>query len=205
MLTKYCRDRVQVGDDDLRQAFEAKYGEKVEVRVLMYPHDMLKAVYKIYEQVRHTDDESEAERKARDEEFERAARSQPNAQLAANGGKVPPISRYSGDDEVERVAFSLRPGEVSSIIHTKEALLILKCIKRIGPDRTKLFENEREALKREVFDQKIQKEIGEVFKELSAKAQPVRYLRESESMADLERAVRQELQTGPLPGKPGGK
>src|SRR5262249_7487889 len=38
LLTKLCRDRVFVTNDDLLQAFEAYYGEKVDCKMIMWPH-----------------------------------------------------------------------------------------------------------------------------------------------------------------------
>src|SRR5207244_1006435 len=131
------------------------YGEKVDVRILMYPKSEMKNLFKIHQQACSSD-----------EEFERLVRMQPNEQLRAIGGKVQPIGRFSGNDEkLEKVAFTLRPGEVSELIEVGENEVILKCIGRVPPDRKKIFENEREALKREVADKLTQKAIGDVFKE----------------------------------------
>lgn len=186
MLTKLCRDRVQVTEEDLRQAFESHYGEKVEVRILLYPKDQQKVLYKIYETIRNSD-----------EEFERAARAQPNSQLAMTGGAVKPICRFSDNDpKVEKVAYSLRPGEVSEVFEVPEGLLIMKCIKKIPPERTKVYENERDALQREVLDKKTQKEVAVIFKELKAKADPVQYLKPVETMADITRRTKELLEDG---------
>src|ERR1700682_4461100 len=100
-MAKLCQGRVQGTEEDLHQAFERHYGEQSEARILLSGNDQTKNVYKIFEQVRSSD-----------EEFERAARSQPNPHLAANGGSIQPISRFSGDDMIEKIAFSLQPGEV---------------------------------------------------------------------------------------------
>ena len=128
-----------------------------------------------------------------DVEFERAARSQPNPHLAATGGQVKPVSRHSGNVEIEKIAFSLRPGEVSQLVDTPEGYLIMKCVKPLPPDRTKIFENEKAALVQEVRNRKLQEMIPKVARELQEKASPVRYLKEQDTMAELERRVRQEL------------
>jgi hypothetical protein len=184
LMTKLCRDRVQVSEEELHQVFESHYGEKVDVRILLYDKKDPKTAFKVFEQVRNDD-----------AAFEHAARTQPTAQLAAKGGEVLPVSHFSGAERVEKVAFSLQPGEVSQVLDVPEGLLIMKCVKRVPPDRTKIFENEREAMKREVVDKKTQLEIGKVFKELSDQAQPERYLRETETMADLNRAVKEAMRS----------
>lgn len=185
LLGKLCRDRVKVSEEEIQRAFEAKYGEMVDVRILLYPKDF-RGILAIYEKI-----------KSSDEEFERASRVQPNTQLQMSGGKIQPISRHSGDDTLEKVAFSLQPNELSQVIDTPEGQLIMKCVKRIPPDRTKIFENEREALKQIVEDKKMQQEIGKIFEELKKEAKPALYLEKKETRADLEQAVQQELHDGP--------
>ncbi len=198
LMSKYCQDRVQISDEDLRQAFERHYGEKVKVRILLYPKDQDRIALQVFEKVRNSE-----------EEFERASRTQPNPQLAAKGGEIQPIVHFGGDDEhakrVEQIAFSLQPGEVSQIITGPEGVLIMKCDARIPPDRTKIFENERETLKREVLDKKTQEAIGTVFKEMKDKANPVNYLKTTVSMADVTKEVRQTLaEDAPHMAKPSG-
>jgi RNA polymerase sigma factor (sigma-70 family) len=39
LLTKLCRNRVAVSDDDIRHAFETTHGEKVECRIILWPRD----------------------------------------------------------------------------------------------------------------------------------------------------------------------
>jgi len=194
LLTKLCRDRVQVTEEDIHQAFESHYGEKVDVRILMYPKDQQKVLYQLYDQIRSSD-----------EAFDRAARQQPNPQLAMNGGAVKPICRFSGNDpKVEKVAYSLRPGEVSEVFEVPEGLVIMKCVGHIAPDRTKIYENEREKLQREVLDRKTQVEVGKIFKELKEQAKPVQYLKPYETTADLARTTEELLNADKITVKQAG-
>src|SRR5262249_17402768 len=84
MMTKFWQGRVQASEEELHQAFERHYGEKIECRILLYGKDQEKNVFKGFEQIRNSD-----------EEFERAARTQPTPHLAANGGSIQPITRFS--------------------------------------------------------------------------------------------------------------
>jgi hypothetical protein len=191
LMGKLCRDRIQVSDDDIHKAFETKYGEKVEVRIILDPNTTAqseRAFLQLYEKVRDSN-----------EEFDRAARSQPIPYLAAKGGLLDqPVCKHAGEDEeAERVAFSLRPGELSHVMKTKDGLVMMKCVKHIPPDRTKIYENEHDALKKIVEEKKLQQEIGKVFEELKAKADPKLYLKKAESVADIKRDVRQELNLEP--------
>jgi hypothetical protein len=190
LLGKLCRDRVVVSDDEIHQEFEAQYGEKVDVRVLLYPKEQRSVLMQIYQQVR-----------GNDQAFMSAARNQPNAQLAMKAGEVQPISHYSGEETIEKVAFSLQPGELSEVVETAMGQLIMKCVKRMPPDRTKIFENERDALKKVVEEKKMQKEVGKIFEELKKEAQPKILLEHKETMAELDRAVHEELNAGPAPLK----
>jgi parvulin-like peptidyl-prolyl isomerase len=187
LLGKLSSTRVQVSEDEIQKAFESKYGEKVEVRILLYPKGpgQERVVTQIYEQVRTSD-----------VEFDRAARSQPNSNLAMNGGKIPPICRHSDNEQVEKVAFSLKPGELSERLDTPEGWLIMKCVQHMAPDRRKILENEHDALKEEVAEKKKQKEVGEIFKELKKQAGPVLYLEADKTVAGLKCAVREELGRG---------
>jgi parvulin-like peptidyl-prolyl isomerase len=185
-LTKVCRDRVQVTDDEIRVAYEQHYGEKVACRmILIFKNEGRKAT-DIWEKVCKSPDE-----------FDRAARTQAVAALAAKGGVIPPISRHFGDESIERQAFSLRPGEVSPLIDTPDGYVVLRCESRIEPDTTKKLEAERPALAKEVLDRKINQEIPKVFNEMKAQAAPKIYLKKALTQEDLERSVRQELQAGP--------
>lgn len=174
LLTKMVRDRVQVTDEDLQKAFEAYYGEKVDCRIIMWPAAEKKGAMDRYGAIRSSA-----------EEFDRAARSQASPSLAATGGQLPqPVARYTtGDEKLEQIAFSLKPGEVSELIETKDGIVVLKCVKRIPADATKRLEVVKADLHKEVLERKIQAEIPKVFAELRQKANPNRIL-QGESLED---------------------
>lgn len=185
MMSRYCQDRVQVSEEDLRQAFERHYGEKIKARILLYPLNTPN-LSKIWEEV-HNNAEA----------FDQQARKQPNLQLAQKGGEIQPITHFAGKDahskRIEQTAFSLQKGDVSEIITGPEGSLIIKCVERIPPDRTKIFENEHEMLKREMLDAKTQEEIGKVFQAMKAQANPINYLKTTTTMADLNKNVKEAL------------
>ncbi|MBY0522006.1 MAG: peptidylprolyl isomerase [Gemmataceae bacterium] len=177
-LTKLCRDRVRVEDDDIRKAFESKYGEKVDVRILTFSNAPGKEriVLQVYEKIRESD-----------EEFDRAVRSQENGALAAADGHVKPISRHTSTPEVERTAFSLRAGDISPVVRTDQGFLIMKCLGRIPADTTKKIEDEKDVLYKEMLDKKIQAAIPIYFKELRAKAEPRFFMKTTEKQEDVVR------------------
>src|SRR5207249_1798443 len=141
MLTKLCvkEERVHVSDDDLRQAFDAMYGPKVECRIIIWPRNEEKIAMQMYDKLRKSE-----------EEFDRAARSQAMPDLAAVGGRIRPIAHYSGTHpEVEKEAYSLKPGEISRLIVTPQGTVCLKCDKIIPADPEAKFEVAKEAMHKE--------------------------------------------------------
>jgi parvulin-like peptidyl-prolyl isomerase len=186
LLTKMCRDHVQVTDEDLRLAFEAYYGEKVDCRMIMWPHSERHLVFNsIYGKIR----DSEAE-------FERAATHQASQMLAAKGGRMEPIGHNTtGNEELEKAAFALQPGELSRVLDTPQGLVVLKCVQRLAPNKSKKLEEVRDQLSKEVFDKKLQREIPQYFKELSDQAQPKLLLKHQFTEDELVREVQKELQS----------
>jgi len=191
-LTKLCRERVKVEEQELRDAFEAHYGEKVDVRVILFgPNTNQRIVLSVYDDIRKSE-----------QEFDRAARQQENSALAAVGGKVKAIGRHCAAPDVERAAFNLKPGEVSSVIGTCDAnnhstgCIIMKCDGRIPPDATKSYDRERENLMKEVHERKVQEMVKVVFKELHDEAKPQLFIqppviKEHEWHKELEQTIKQ--------------
>jgi hypothetical protein len=196
-LTKLCRaqDRVHVTDKDLHDAFEAYFGEKVDCRMILYPPDQKRIAMQQYAELRR----SEAD-------FERCARQQATPSLAMHGGAIEPIRRHTtGNDELEKEAFSLQPGEISKLIDTPQGSVVLRCVKRLPPDTGKKLEAERPKLEKEIIEKKIQQEIPIVFKELQDAAQAKLFLKKYTTQEELERDVVRDLQGGVAPAGPGSK
>jgi hypothetical protein len=102
-MSKLCQSRIQISDKDYQDAFDAYYGEKVECRIVLFPKGNEKQAMTLYADMRKSD-----------EEFDRLARQQASPTLASSGGRIRPISRHStANDELEKEAFSLQPGELS--------------------------------------------------------------------------------------------
>lgn len=191
-LSKLCRDRVKVTDQDLQDAFQAYYGEKVECRLILFPKEEEKIAMSKYGELRSSD-----------EAFDHMARQQASPTLAGSGGKIQPIGhKTTGNPDLEKEAFSLQPGEVSRLVETPQGLALLKCVKRLPSDQTKSLEKERPALEKEIIEKKIQLEIPKLVKELKDQAQPKLFLHQVTTEEDLERAVKQEFKGGVSQPKP---
>ncbi len=194
MLQKLCQGRVKWTEDELRKCFEAHYGERLECRMVLYPPDQERFARSEYERLRS----SEAE-------FDRKARSQPSPTLAQNAGKLPPFGRFSlGDDNLEREAFRLQPGEVSPLVGTPQGLVVLKCDKRIPPDDKVKMEQVREQLIKETREKKMQIEMHLAFNELRKRAEPQLLLQGTGQPEDLM-AEMKKLNADLPPLAPAGK
>jgi hypothetical protein len=184
LLNKLGRDRVKVEEKDIEEAFESHYGEKIDAQVIIYPPGTADHVkMKVYENIRKSDDE-----------FNREARQQADANLARAEGHIKPICRHTGLEAVEKAAFALQPGEVSSEIETPQGIIIIKCVGRIPPDKTKSIDKEREELRKEVAEKKMVQMVRPLWEELRAQAKPLSLMKPSlSSEADLKRAAETEI------------
>jgi hypothetical protein len=192
-LNKLCRSKVQVTDKDLQDAFEAFHGEKIECRLILFPPDQHGIAIQKYPEIRKSE-----------EDFIRFAKQQAVASLAAVGGIIAPIARHStGDENLENEAFRLQPGEISSLIQTKQGEAVLWCVKRIPGDKTKTLESERASLEKVVIDKKAEVEMQYYFKQLQDQAQPKLFLKKPVTQEELETEVKKDLQGGQKPKPPG--
>ncbi|MSR32174.1 MAG: peptidyl-prolyl cis-trans isomerase [Gemmataceae bacterium] len=179
LLGKLVRSKIKVTEEDVKKAYEAYYGEKVECRVIMWEKGAERAVLAEYPKLRDSEDE-----------FNRAAKNQKSASLSATAGKIRPFGRSTtGNDELEKAAFSLQPGEVSSVIGTPEGLIVVKCDKRIPADTTANLETTRDKLVKEIIEKKVQVEIPVAFAEMKKKANVKMILQGSSQAEDLNKTV----------------
>lgn len=161
MLAKLVRPTVDVSEDELKMAYEARYGPRVDVRLICFLKDD-RTFMKVYE-----------EAKSSEEKFAHYARQSPISHLAMSGGKVPPIHKHFPDKDLEKEAFSLKEGEVSKLVDLKDGTrVMMKCDKIHGPDTAVTFAKVRLKLRDELFEQKVNAKIPVVFEELRKAADP---------------------------------
>lgn len=166
MMEKLVRATIKIGDQDVREGFEARYGPKVECRMIVLPKDHLK-VNEVWAKVRTSRDA-----------FIEEAKSQAIPKLAADKGKVPPIHMHFGDKELERVAFRLKEGEISNPIHMEDgSSVIMLCEKHIPKNETVRYENEWQKIAKEMEDLRVAQRVPEVFKQLHDAAAPQNFLK----------------------------
>jgi len=162
MLRKLCEGRVTCTDEDVKLAHEAYHGERLECRMILWPPDQANFARTEYTKIHNSE-----------QEFDRQARSQPLASLASKGGKIDVFGRHSlGDENLEREAFKLQPGDTSALIETPQGVVMIRCDKRIPPDTKATLEQTRAACAKDIIEKKVQIEMQVVFQQMREKAKP---------------------------------
>src|SRR5262249_38145032 len=130
LLGKMCRDRVKVTDDDLKRAFENKFGEKRQAKIIIWPKEQFRVAQKEWNEARQgtTPEEKNAN-------FDRVGGSQQDPNLASAAGLVTPMGRYTDADSstVEQVLFGLQVGDVSQLFETPAGIMCVKCVAILPP------------------------------------------------------------------------
>ncbi len=169
-LRKLARGQLEISQDELKKAFEAEYGPKVQVR-------MISTSSKEKSQRLHAD------ATARPDQFDRLAKdNSEDENSAAARGLVPPIRMHGGNPALEKTAFSLKEGEVSPVIDVAGQHLILKCERHIPAVKltAEQRQNVTDQLKEKVRDEKLRIAASEMFQELQAKAKVVNVYNDQE-------------------------
>ncbi|HZU35763.1 MAG TPA: peptidylprolyl isomerase [Gemmataceae bacterium] len=189
LLGKLCRNRVKVTDEDLHNAFEAYYGERVRCKLILFPREEKARVMEIYAKLRDNP-----------AEFEAAAKQQASSQLAASAGDIAPFGRHTtGNEELEKEAFSMQPGQISRVVETPEGLVILKLLEKLPAKKDVQFDKVRPALEKEIVEKKIKAEIPVCFKELRDRAAPTLLMKKVTYESDLLRDAQREISGGANP------
>jgi hypothetical protein len=183
MLTKMCYDRVKVTDEDIQKAFENRYGERRQAKVICWNKEDLRTAQRQW-----------ADARKGDAEFDAIARQQTEPALASSCGMVAPVGRNSdtADSKVEQILFTLKIGAMSELFVTPSGIMCVKCVAIIPPDTMqKLDEKMRSTLTNELRAKRTEQEIGKFFKEVKAAAQPNVLLKGPPSAAEYREGVNQ--------------
>jgi hypothetical protein len=186
LLAKLCKPMVEVTQQDLVNAYEARYGPKVQCRMIAFQKGD-----------KHMSD-TWAKINQSEEEFAKQAKAQFLPELAAKGGEIPPIHKHFGDAKVESAAFNLQPGQTTPLMEMPDGTyIVLKCDKHLLADVSKNFDSVRLDLDKEMREIKLSQKIPEYFAELRKQANPRVLITNEVRQEDLERDVKQLLS---LPG-----
>ncbi len=151
MLEKLAR-KVRVSEKEVRKAYEAKYGEKVECDVIVAGSEQI--ANDISRRLRLGESTFEQEQ----------GRTRPHSHPTVIDRQRP------GHEAMVEAVFALRTGEVSSPIKLRGGYVLLKCRRRIPTATNVRFEDVREDLRCELRKQLDSANAETLFKKLKAEA-----------------------------------
>ncbi|XZE21476.1 peptidylprolyl isomerase [Pirellulaceae bacterium SH449] len=154
-----AKDTIVVTPQDIDREFQSQYGPKVKVRMIACENR--EKIAKLHEQA-----------VANPDSFRKLAKDHSeDPDSASVEGLLPPIRRYLGDDELENIAFSLKPNEVSRVFQAGEMYVILQCVHHIEgvqPPGPQMQEIEAR-IKSEIEEQKLRDSAETVFTSIREK------------------------------------
>jgi parvulin-like peptidyl-prolyl isomerase len=174
-LRRLAAGRIEVTDAELRQAFESEFGPQVKVRMIALLDEATAAKV-------HT------EATANPEKFPDLAKQyskDPNS--AASRGIIPPIRRHLGEPELERVAFGLKKGEISPVIHAANQFLILRCEDHLPETyiSSQDLPRKEQQIHDQIRDNKLRNAAADLFQKLQNEAQVVNVMNDPKLSAQM--------------------
>jgi parvulin-like peptidyl-prolyl isomerase len=166
VLKKLAGNQVRVTEDDLRKGYEANFGS--QVRCLAIVLDEMRRAQRVWEMANSN----------RTPEYfgELAAEYSMDPSSKTLRGHVPPIQRHGGQPELEKAAFSLRPGELSSIIQVAaNRYVILLCEGHTAPVDVD-FAEVRDEIYADLYKKKLRIAMANYFQQLQDGATVDNYL-----------------------------
>lgn len=160
-LRHLVSSEIEVTDADLKKAFESEFGAKVKARLIA---------------VDTPQKATEARNKAMADPNAFGALSKEytiEPGVAAAYGVIPPIRRHLGDPNLEQVAFSLRPGQISDVVHVANMFYILKC-EEILPQQflsSQQITEQQSRMKEKIKENKLRTSASEFFEKKKKEAQ----------------------------------
>jgi parvulin-like peptidyl-prolyl isomerase len=162
-LRQLGKDLIQVSPQEIDRAFQSEFGPKVQVRMIVCKDlEQLKGIH--------------AQALANPDSFKTLARNHSeDTNSASVDGLIPPIRRFSGDDEFEAIAFGLQPGEISKIFTVSDMHVTLQCLRHVppaNPPAPQLAEIQNR-IKSEMQEQKLRESAEKMYTDLRQNAQVV--------------------------------
>lgn len=164
-LRKLAGEDIEVNEDDLKKSFVANYGPRIRCRAIVLANQ--RDAQKIWDSAR---------KKPTVEHFAELAKAytiEPGGK--ANEGEVPPIQRYGGEPLLEEEAFTLKKGEISSIVQVGDKWVILYCEGRTKPVNIK-YEEVEKLMYEDIRDKKLRLAMAQYYTKLQDEARIENYL-----------------------------
>ncbi len=164
-LRALAADKIQVQPDEIERVLQSEYGPKVQVRMIAVAQgDKAQQLY--------------AQATANPDQFRRLAKEHSDDAVSASvEGLLPPIRRNSGDDQLELIAFQMRPNEISPVFQIGEMHVFLQCVRHYAatPPNAQLLPSIQQRIHDQIRDQRLGVAADEIFAKLqeSSKVVPV--------------------------------
>lgn len=169
-LRELSKEMLKVSPQDIDRAFQSEFGPKVQVRMIA-TKDSAK-LQQVHQQAT-----------ADPELFKTLAREHSEDPASASvEGLLPPIRMNTGEDELERIAFALQPGQVSEIFKVGDLNVTLQCVRHMppaNPPAAQLAEIQGR-IKSELEEQKLRESAETIYTELRNRSQIVTVLGQSQ-------------------------
>lgn len=176
-------DAIKIADEEIKARYDVLHGKRVKLKMILMPNNQANTLMRAYDEIR-----------ADEAGFDRWAKKNPNADLAARAGEVEPFSKgSSGDEQLETEAFKLQPGETSRVIQTRSGVLVMRCLGYIdGPAGD--LEKEKASIEKWLRERKIEAEVPKIMKALIEEAKPQKFFQAPvKTDTELKKEVEGEL------------
>jgi parvulin-like peptidyl-prolyl isomerase len=159
-LKKLVGSKVEISSEDMKKGFEANYGQRVRCRAIVLGN--LRQAQKVWEEARKKPDE--------DTFGDLAAKYSIEASSRSLRGEIPPIQMHSGQPVLEKEAFALKEGELSSIIQVgPEQYVLLFCVGRTKPVEVK-YDEVKQYIYEDIHEKKLRLAMADYFQNLQDNA-----------------------------------
>ena len=187
MLNALCRPMIHLTEAELQEGFEAKYGPKVQCRMILCkdPNEASTKWQRIMTAAKTG--ENQFDPKLIEAGFLDEASKQGDSRLASVKGQVPPIHMHFGDRRVEREAFGLKPGQMSQVLEMNDhTAIILLCEQKLPADSFKKYLDERIRIEADMKEIRLAEKMNEYLRELRLAARPRLLLSRHQNPAQVE-------------------
>jgi len=168
---------VKVTEDDIQKGFKANFGRRAQVRAIVL--DNQRRAQEVWQKARENPSLEFFGKLAEQYSVEPASR--------ANQGRVPPIQQFGGQPDLEKEAFSLKPGEISGIVQVTNRFVILYMEGFTEPVKVKL-EEVRSDIYDDIHEKKLRLAMGREFERMKDESRIDNFL-EGTSHAPERKAV----------------
>ncbi|MCA9212019.1 MAG: peptidylprolyl isomerase [Planctomycetales bacterium] len=166
-LKTLVKNQVEVTDEDIRKGFEANFGAGVNVLAIVLGNH--RTATEVWQMAR--------ENKTKEYFGQLASKYSIEPVSRANMGEVPPVRRYSGQEIVEKEAFSLKPEEpLSGVIALGDRYIIMFYVGEMEPFVAEMDNEIRAELQREIHEKKLRLEMAKEYDTLKQMAKIDNYL-----------------------------